>query len=286
MPTKYAIQIAYEGTDFCGWQWQKGTGKHANPKPSVERLVAETIAKAFQEEVTVVASGRTDAGVHASGQVAHFTLNSPIPESEHSLDALNYLLDDSIRILRLTKVSESFSARSAIEKQYSYYIQQGPADLPHLRRFSLWQRRSLDSGRMQEAAPFLLGDHDFAVLGSQNAEVSSTVRTLSEMELIELPIPEPGVFAPDQQRLLRLKIRGTGFLKQMMRRIAGTLLLIGEGRQEPESIRDLLATQDRSLVGPTAPACGLWLDRVWYQKGSWFPFEDQDNERELPPFAT
>ncbi|MDF1860566.1 MAG: tRNA pseudouridine(38-40) synthase TruA [Verrucomicrobiales bacterium] len=267
MPTRYAIILAYDGTDFCGWQRQLGTGKHANPKPSIEGTIADAIDSLCGETISVVASGRTDAGVHASGQVAHFTLSDAYHAEDHFLDGLNRLLPNSVRIHQLVPVSEAFSARDATEKQYSYYFQQGLANLPHLERYSMWNRHPLEVEWMQEATRCLLGEHDFSGFGNSSDAVTSTVRTVREVEVTEEPIPLPGNFCPERQSVIRFRIRGTGFLKQMVRSLAGTLKQVGEGRRPPCDMEMILQSCDHSQIGQVAPATGLWLDQVWYETG-------------------
>ncbi|MDF1739590.1 MAG: tRNA pseudouridine(38-40) synthase TruA [Verrucomicrobiales bacterium] len=267
MPSKYAIQFAFEGTDYCGWQKQNGVGKHANPKPSIEEKVVDAIAGVCGEVVTVVASGRTDAGVHSNGQVAHFELSSPRESDEHFVDALNARLPGSIRVLRAGRVADSFKAQRAVKKQYSYYFQQGPANLPHLRDTTMWNRRSLDVRLMDEAVQHLVGKHDFLPFCGAGAKVKSTVREIFEASATEAPIPLPGLSNLPGQSLICVRFVGSGFLKHMIRSIAGTLKQIGEEMRPPEEIATILKTQDKSRVGPTAPASGLWLDRVWYDDG-------------------
>lgn len=265
MSKRYAILLAYDGTDFCGWQRQLGTGKHANLKPSIEGAVADAIASLCGETVSVVASGRTDAGVHASGQVAHFTLSKAYHAEAHFLDGLNGLLPTSVRIHQLVPASEAFSARDATEKQYSYYFQQGPANLPHLERYSMWNRHPLELAWMQEATRCLVGEHDFSGFGNSSDAVTGTVRKVTEVEVTEEPIPRPGFFRSERHSVIRFRIRGTGFLKQMVRNLAGTLKQVGEGRRPPGDMRMILDSCDHSQIGQVAPAGGLWLDRVWYE---------------------
>ncbi|MEM7600459.1 MAG: tRNA pseudouridine(38-40) synthase TruA [Verrucomicrobiota bacterium] len=265
MPTKYAIQIAYDGTDYCGWQIQRGVGSHANTKPSVQEEITAAIRALCDEEVTLVASGRTDAGVHASGQVAHFSLESPRHSHDHFLDGLNDRLPKAIRIHRLGRVPEGFRAQQTIGKQYSYYFSQGPTPLPHLERYTMWNRHPLDPGSMQEALGALVGEHDFFAFCGAQAKVSSTVRKICEAEVTSEAVPPPGCFDVERQSLLRVRIAGSGFLKQMVRGIAGTLKQIGEGRRPATDMAEILNTRDREHVGPTAPANGLWLDCVWYE---------------------
>ena len=264
---KYAIQLAYDGTDYCGWQIQKGTGAHYNPKPSIQGALTDALETMGGSPVTVVASGRTDAGVHASGQVAHFFLQTDRYRDDTLLKGLNSLLPDTIQIHHLEWVSDAFHAqRGAIKKQYSFYFQEGPCPAPHLLPYSCWSRRRLDEERLRTALDSLRGEHDFLPFRARGAKVTTTVRTLYEVELTREPIPLPGVFDRDHLFLWRVRLVGSGFLKQMVRGIAGPLLQIGAGRRPPEDMQEILETKDRLKVGPTAPARGLWLDRVWYPK--------------------
>lgn len=275
MPAKYAMLIAYEGSDFCGWQIQHGVGVHENKKPSIEGLITNAIESLCGESVTVVSSGRTDAGVHASGQVAHFALPEERPD-EHFADALNTLLPETIRIVKIGRVPDSFSARRSAAKQYSYYFQQGPSALPHLRNQTYWNRYPLNHEAMNEAVQLLTGEHDFLGFCAAGAQVSTTVRTIHEASVIRLPIPEPGCFPMESFSLIRVRLRGSGFLKQMVRNIAGTLRQIGEGRRPVEDVLIILASRDRKQAGPTAHPGGLWLDRVWYKNAEEPDFLNRD----------
>ncbi|MDF2378023.1 MAG: tRNA pseudouridine(38-40) synthase TruA, partial [Verrucomicrobiales bacterium] len=274
MSAKYAMILAYNGTDFCGWQIQKGTGIHENRKPSIEGTVTEAIRQLCGESSTVVSSGRTDAGVHASSQVAHFSLKAERPGA-HFADGLNAILPETIRVREIRRVPDSFSARRSVQKQYSYYFQQGAAPLPHLRKQTFWNRYPLDAAVMNEAVQTLVGEHDFLGFCGAGAQVSSTVRTLHEASVKRIPIPEPGCFAPESFSLVRIRLRGTGFLKQMVRNVAGTLRQIGEGRRPVADMASILASQDRKTAGPTAPPEGLWLDRVWYEESEEIAFLNQ-----------
>jgi len=266
---KFAIGLAYDGTDFCGWQPQKGTGKHSDSRPSIEGELVAAIQKLCGETVGLVPSGRTDAGVHASGQVAHFSLeNTEIPEEENLLRGINHLLPDSIELLRLSKVEESFRAQASSRKQYSYYFLQGPSNLPHIRRYVMWNRREMDHQKMQQAIGTIIGSHDFAGFASAGANVSSTIREIYEAEVTIIGFTDPGFFSEDScHHLIKIRLVGSGFLKQMVRTIAGTLKQIGEGQRPIDDIDHILQSKDREIAGATAPANGLWLDRVWYNDG-------------------
>jgi tRNA pseudouridine38-40 synthase len=274
MKRKYAIRLAYDGTDFCGWQTQNGVGDRTNPKPSIEQTLIAAILDLTGEVVTVTASGRTDAGVHASGQVAHFRLASLACPEERLLEGINHRLPESIRLLALGRAPDSFHAGRAIAKQYSYYFQVGPAHLPTLRKYTTWCRRSLDGAAMHEAARGLIGIHDFEPFMGGGSSVKSTVREIHEAEVTRDRFDSPGAFGSEGQIVWRFRLRGSGFLKQMVRRLAGTLKQIGEGRRAPGDLATILDTGNREAVGPTAPPGGLWLERVWYAE----PFGLADDE--------
>ena len=262
---KYAMQIAYDGTGFCGWQMQRGKGAHAHLKPSVQGTIADAITQMSSVDVSVVGSGRTDAGVHASGQVAHFRLETDRYTPGNLLKGLNAILPTSVQIHCLGQVPDDFHAqRTALKKQYSFYFLQGPSQVPQLSPYTWWVRRPLDGEKMQEALQCLIGEHDFLPFRAAGAKNTGTVRVLYQAEVTRLGIPQPGCFDPEQQFLWRVRLVGSGFLKQMVRGIAGTLQQIGDGYRSPSHMRDIMRTQDRRIVGPTAPARGLWLDRVWY----------------------
>ncbi|MDF1826303.1 MAG: tRNA pseudouridine(38-40) synthase TruA [Verrucomicrobiales bacterium] len=264
MTAKYAMLLSYEGTDFCGWQIQRGTGIHENIKPSVEGIVTGAVQRLCGESVTLVSSGRTDAGVHASGQVAHFSLSSPRAEA-HFADGLNDLLPPAIRVRKIQQVPDFFRAQRSKEKQYSYYFQQGTTPLPHLRTQTFWNRYPLAVEPMNEAIQALVGEHDFLGFCGAGAQVATTVRTIHEASVSREAIPPPGHYPPDAFHLVHLTLRGTGFLKQMVRNIAGTLRQIGEGRRPPGDVEKILKSLDRKNAGPTASPEGLWLDKVWYE---------------------
>ncbi len=221
-----------------------------------------------QEKVTVVASGRTDSGVHAAGQVCHFILHNKLWDGWVLENGLNFQLPPPIRVLRAKPVPMEFHAQqSAIRKQYSYYFQQGPAVLPFMEPQSWWIRKRLDDVAMQKALDFLKGEQNFKPFQGAGAKLGSTVRTLLEAEISRDPIRFPEVFpvsGDGEFGLVRVRLIGTGFLRYMVRGIAGTLLQIGEGRRPAEDMAKILEAQDRNRVGPTAPGRALWLEKVWY----------------------
>lgn len=267
---KYAALISYVGKGFCGWQ--KQTKPDSGEKPSIQRTIEEALLRISGEAVSVVASGRTDAGVHAAGQVIHFSLRRKEWDPAILKRALNALLPvGRIQVLSVKVMPDSFHAQmSAARKQYSYYFQQGPSAYPPLERYSWWIRKPLDLEAMNRSVQVLIGEHDYVPFQASGAAVKTTVRRILEAEVTREPLGPPffGLNESDMEielSLVRVRLVGTGFLKQMVRGIAGTLLQVGECRRPPECMGEILASRDRSLVGPTAPARGLWLEKVWYE---------------------
>ncbi|OFZ83376.1 MAG: tRNA pseudouridine(38-40) synthase TruA [Bdellovibrionales bacterium RIFOXYD1_FULL_53_11] len=264
---KYRALISYVGTRYRGWQKQKGSGASAGP--SVQETIEKALARMTGENVGVVGSGRTDSGVHAAGQVAHFVLQKRKWETGVLHRGLNGILPQDIRVLEVTPAELDFHAqRSAVKKQYSYYFQQGPAALPFLEPYAWWIKKTLDIRAMRKALRVLRGEHDFKSFQSSGARPGPTVRRIIEAavtrEAVAFPAAAPALLE-NLFFLVRIRVVGTGFLKQMVRGMAGTLLQIGEGRRPPECMKDILHSRSRKLVGPTAPGRALWLEKVWYE---------------------
>lgn len=220
--------------------------------------------------ITIIGSGRTDSGVHALAQIAHFNFEEePRFSTEIFKLGLNSHLPIDIRVIDVQKVPEEFHAqRSATHKQYSYYFQQGPCPLPHLMDTTWWIQKELDVVGMQEALNYLVGEHDFKTFQATGGpKDKSTVRKILEGTVTREPMPRyPGQNLNEMGfSVVRVRLVGTGFLKQMVRGIAGTLLQIGEKSRNPAEMATILASHDRQLVSPTAPAKGLTLERVWYK---------------------
>lgn len=262
---KYAALVSYFGARYCGWQKQKGSA--AEGGPSIQQTFEEALAQMTSEEkLSLVGSGRTDSGVHATGQVVHFVLRKKEWDTGILLKGLNSLLPMDIRVLAVKKVPIEFHAqRSAEKKQYSYYFQQGPCALPMLLPYSWWIKKRLDLEGMQKALSHLVGRHDFKPFQSAGAKPGPTVREILEAKVEWMEVPFPGTTPVGQPMgLVRVRLVGTGFLKQMVRGIAGTLLQVGDGRRKPDCMAEILESLDRKQVGPTAPGRALWLERVWY----------------------
>ena len=246
----FKITLSYDGTDFSGFQWQ------ANAR-SVQAELEAALAPIEGRSVTVAGAGRTDAGVHALGQVASFRLANSIGASE-LLQALNARLPEDVRVLSVEEAVEGFHARfSARAKVYRYRISNTRVLSPFQRRFAWHISRTLNLPAMKDGAGELLGEHDFSCFQAKGAKMRTTRRTITKSEWSEEPLPAGG-------RLLTFEIGGTGFLKYMVRTIMGTLVEVGDGRRTPESIRDLLVSGNRATAGPTAPPAGLYLVRVDY----------------------
>jgi tRNA pseudouridine38-40 synthase len=245
LPT-FKITLAYDGTDYVGWQRQ-ATG------PSVQGLVEAAVREFVDHDVAVAGAGRTDAGVHALGQVASFTLDRDI-DPVTLARALNAKLPPDIRVLAASAAAAGFHARfDARRKHYQYRIWNGAVVPPFDRRYLWHVPGALDRDAMVRAAETIVGTHDFSVFQATGSEARRTERTIDRSAV---RCPDPGLIVYD--------VSGDGFLRHMVRAIVGSLVEIGRGRREPEWMRALLASRDRRQAGRTAPAEGLFLAAVDY----------------------
>jgi tRNA pseudouridine38-40 synthase len=247
----YKLLIQYDGTDFHGWQVQDNA---RTIQGELERVIG-TLENA---PVKVAGSGRTDAGVHAEGQVANVKLNRPwTPEKLRN--AINGNLWRDIRIIQAEKAEDNFHARfSAHGKSYVYRIVNAPVMSPFWRRFALHETRPLDVARMNMAARLLLGEHDWTAFSSALSESESKVRNVTECGVNSIWDKRANT------NIIEFHIRANGFLRYMVRSIMGTLLEVGRGEKDSDTILAALSGRDRSLAGQTAPACGLTLVKVDY----------------------
>ncbi|MFZ5897650.1 MAG: tRNA pseudouridine(38-40) synthase TruA [Bacillota bacterium] len=242
------LVLAYDGTAYCGFQIQRRSGL-----PTIQETLEKCLASLAHTEIKVTAAGRTDAGVHARGQVVNFHTGTWNIPAERIVPALNSILPPDIVAVSAQEVPPDFHARySAVSKTYSYTIDNGPVPSPFWRLYSYYVRHPLDERRMQEAAAFLVGEHDFSSFQAAGRPVRSAVRTVYKAEVTR------------DGHLVRLEIEGSGFLYQMVRVIAGTLIQVGLGRREPERVKEILAARSRAAAGPTAPPQGLCLEHVKY----------------------
>jgi tRNA pseudouridine38-40 synthase len=262
------ITLAYDGTAFVGWQRQAAG-------VSIQGLLEDALSRIERTPVAVVGAGRTDAGVHALGQVASATLEHPI-EPDALRRALNAVLPRDVRVLEVLDAPAGFHARyGARSKTYQYAIVNAAIVSPFEWRY-VWQvTQSLDVDAMARAAARLVGRHDFAAFASAGSAVKTTVRTITT-SLLRPALPREPLWASswvpdaanrDSTRLI-YEISGDGFLRQMVRTIMGTLVKIGTLRLDPGAIDAILASRDRRAGGPTAPASGLCLVAVRYEADS------------------
>ena len=267
MPRTLRITIAYDGTEYAGWQRQ------ANAH-SIQAAIEDELAVILGEHHAIVAAGRTDSGVHAAAQVASVTIDHPIPCDE-LLRALNGRLKaGDIRIRAIDETFDGFDARVyAKTKTYRYGIWNGPAPNPFIRHVVWHVPHALDLDRMAGATKAIVGEHDFAAFQGSGSDVRTTVRRMLAAELVEVdintdqPIALPALdSAADRSggRLLRFEITGNGFLRHMVRTLVGTLVDIGRGNMQVEDMAAAIASRDRPRTGQTAPAQGLMLWKVTY----------------------
>jgi tRNA pseudouridine38-40 synthase len=257
------IVLSYDGTRLVGWQRQP-------EGPSAQALLEDALSRLEGRSVTAMGAGRTDAGVHALGQVASVRLDHPIATADLAR-ALNAMLPADVRVLEVDEAGEGFHARySAREKTYRYFLACGDPPGPFEARYAWHVPYRLSVERMAEAAGRLVGEHDFAAFQSTGSRVVSSRRQLSRSRMAAVPFVEafgwglePGRRPPGSQ-LLCYEATGDGFLRHMVRAIVGSLVEVGAGRRDPGWFDDLLRPAARAHAGPTAPASGLFLVGVGY----------------------
>ncbi|MGG4033430.1 tRNA pseudouridine(38-40) synthase TruA [Paenibacillus cisolokensis] len=243
-----AMTVSYDGTSYYGFQTQP----YGNTVQDI--LEAGIRSLTGEEELRITGSGRTDAGVHAHGQVFNFHTASRIPVERWAL-ALNSRLPDDIVVRDAARVPDDFHARrSAKRKTYRYTIDCGKFPDVFARHYRFHHPTPLDRAAMREALRHFVGEHDFTSFASKHSTQPSHVRTIYEAKLVE------------EGSVIHLFITGNGFLYNMVRIIAGTVILVGEGKMRPDAIPDILAAKDRNMAGPTAMAHGLTLWRVQYEE--------------------
>lgn len=242
---RYAVTIQYLGTAYCGWQNQKNG-------VSVQSVLEKAFTVLFNKETAIYGSGRTDAGVHALGQVAHFDAETSIP-AEKIPFAVNTLLPDDIRVVECIEVSKDFHARfSATQKTYIYRLYISPHINPLKMQIAEHMTVSLDTEAMRKASSYIEGRHDFKCFSATGSKVKDTVRTVFNIQ-----IEENG----DD---ISIEVTGDGFLYNMVRIIAGTLVDVGKGKIIPEDISSIILSGDRKRAGKTLSANGLCLKEVKY----------------------
>lgn len=237
--------VAYDGTNYCGWQTQiNGI--------TVEEVLNKTLSGLLKEDIRVIGASRTDSGVHALGNVAVFDTESKIPEDKFSF-ALNQRLPEDIRIQESCQVADDFHPRFCDTiKTYEYKILNRKFALPTERLYSAFVYYPLDVEKMQMAAAYLVGEHDFKSFCSSGSQVESTVRTITDISVEK------------HGEMISIRVSGNGFLYNMVRIIVGTLMKIGLGVWEPERMEEILNACDRNAAGPKAEARGLTLVEIRY----------------------
>ncbi|RFU68596.1 tRNA pseudouridine(38-40) synthase TruA [Peribacillus saganii] len=243
---KYKCTISYDGTLFSGYQVQPN-------KRTIQSEIEKALGKMHKgQEIKITASGRTDAGVHAKGQVFHFQspLAIPLPNWEKGLNAM---LPDDISVLDIEQAASDFHARfDAVGKEYRYFLSRAEKRDPFSRNYAYYYPFPLNYDVIREAAQLFIGTHDFTSFCSAKTEVVDKIRTIREIEFYE-----------EDDKLI-FKFVGNGFLYNMVRIIMGTLLEAGSGKKSPAEMRDILDKKDRGAAGKTAPGHGLYLWKVHY----------------------
>jgi tRNA pseudouridine38-40 synthase len=245
-PRHIRLVLEYDGAGLCGWQRQ------ANG-PSVQQHVEDALARILGHPAPVAGASRTDAGVHARGQVASFRTSRPIPL--HGIRrGLNSLLPPAIAVVDAAEVADDFHPRfSAVGKHYRYALLIRPDRSPRWRGRAWHRPHRLDPGRLADAPRSLLGEHDFAAFRAAGCTARTTRRRIDAIDVVDL---DDGVIAVD--------VRGNAFLRNMVRIVIGTLVEVAEGRRQALEVREILESRDRTRAGQTAPAHGLELMQVFY----------------------
>jgi tRNA pseudouridine38-40 synthase len=242
---RIALGVEYKGTAFCGWQSQAGVR-------TVQDCVERALSRVADEPVRVVTAGRTDTGVHATGQVVHFDTGSVRPEYSW-LRGANSNLPSDVRVLWIRPVPQRFHARfGAIERAYRYVLYRSTSRPAVLHDLCTWVHYDLDPQLMREAAAALIGGHDFSAFRAAGCQAKTAFRTVRRVTLSH------------SGHWLWLDIAADAFLQHMVRNIVGSLVLVGRGERPPDWFQQVLASGDRARAGPTAPPEGLYLTKVTY----------------------
>jgi tRNA pseudouridine38-40 synthase len=259
----FKILVAYDGTDFVGWQRQAAG-------VSIQGVLEDALRTLDDRDVTVIGAGRTDAGVHALGQVASFSIERSI-DCDTLVRALNANLPETVRVMSAAEVPARFNSRfEARTKTYRYRIWNGPALSPFERRYAWHYPGPLDTGAMDAAARRFEGCHDFAAFQTAGSDVVTSERTIVSSRVVRLSTTSGtglnlGVLRVlNGGELIHYEVTGDGFLRHMVRAMVGTLVEVGRGRRPAEWIDEVIASRDRHSAGSTVPAAGLFLIRVDY----------------------
>lgn len=242
----YKMVIAYDGSRYKGWQ-RLGEGEN-----SIQGKIETVLSKLLKQDIQIIGSGRTDAGVHARGQVANFHTKKHL-NCEEKLEEINHYLPEDISVESLEMVAEDFHARfKATTKVYRYYILQKPVHDPFVRKYSLHIAEFLDLEAMEEAATYAVGEHDFTTFTNAKSKKKSMVRRIDRIEII-----------PEDDYLV-IEFEGNGFLHNMVRRLVGTFIQIGLNELSPKKMKSFIDAKDRQKISYVAESKGLFLERVNY----------------------
>lgn len=240
------LTIAYDGTNYCGWQIQPNG-------ITIEEVLNKALTKMLGEEIIIIGASRTDSGVHAMGNVAVFDTETTIPADKIGV-ALNQRLPDDIVIMKSEGVPLDFHPRYCnCSKTYEYHIINTRIPIPTKRLTNYFVSYVLDIDKMRQAASYLVGEHDFVSFCNVRTDVENTVRTITELDILT------------NGNEITIRITGNGFLYNMVRIIVGTLIRVGRGFYEPEKVKEILEAKDRKAAGVTAPAHGLMLVEIKYE---------------------
>lgn len=240
------LVVAYDGTDYVGWQVQPNG-------VSVQETVNLALSRFFSQDIHTIGASRTDAGVHALGNVCAFDVDTMMP-AEKIAYAINQTLPNDIVIQSSEEVADDFNPRySALQKTYEYRILNRTFPIPTLSRYTHFYHYPLNTCAMNEAARELIGEHDFTSFASVHSQTNSYIRKIYDARVTR-----------DDNDVVTFEVTGNGFLYNMVRIIAGTLIEVGSGMKEISDIARILSAKDRSLAGPTAPAKGLTLIKIQY----------------------
>lgn len=249
--------MEYDGSGYAGWQ-RLGTDTR---KPTIQSVLEECLSSCLEEDIKVIGSGRTDAGVHAFGQTANFYCSCLLHPGEIKA-SVNLFLPEDIKVLHMEEADRNFHSRySARSKTYEYRITQGDVQSVFTRKYSFLVSEPLNTAAMEKGAGYLLGTHDFKAFSSDRKDGKSTVRTINEIKIDTFP----GRYQKNYGSEIRVTITGDGFLYNMVRIITGTLIEIGKGRRRPEDIPIILKSKVREEAGPTVTSQGLFLVKVNYE---------------------
>ncbi|MCR5677559.1 MAG: tRNA pseudouridine(38-40) synthase TruA [Agathobacter sp.] len=240
------LVVAYDGTNYCGWQIQPNG-------ITIQEVLNKTLSELFRTPITTIGASRTDSGVHSLGNVCVFDVNTRMPAEKISY-ALNQRLPEDIVVLDSTEVPDDFHPRfSKSRKTYEYRILNRSFRDPTRRLDTHFFHYPLDVAKMNEAAKFLIGEHDFASFCAANAQSETTIRTIYDASVVR------------DDDIIRIRVTGNGFLYNMVRIIAGTLIKIGDGDMPASAMKQIIEAADRSAAGPTAPANGLTMIGLEYE---------------------